>query len=68
VVAISSEEAFLKIKKLAWKLQEEIAADPALAVPSYTWCREQVVELNPLPVTDWEAFVKSCKAHARRAG
>lgn len=58
----------MKIKKLAWKLQEEIGADPALAVPSYTWCREQVVELFPLATTDWEAFVRSVKSHARRAG
>lgn len=58
----------MKIKKLAWKLQEEIGADPALATPSYVWCRERVVELFQLATTDWAGFVRIVKSRARRAG
>ncbi len=58
----------MKIKKLAWKLQEEIGADPALAKPSYMWCREHVVAPGSLARTDWQAFVAGVKLIAKRAG
>lgn len=58
----------MKIKRLAWKLQEEIGADPALAKPSYMWCREQVVAPGSLAFTDWAAFVAEVAARARKAG
>ncbi len=58
----------MKIKKLARKLQEEIGSDPALAKPSYMWCRQQVDVPNSLAFTDWAAFVAAVKTRARRAG
>lgn len=56
------------LKKLARKLQKEVGADPALAKPHYTWCREQVVKQLDFARNDWGAFVSACKAVARKAG
>ncbi|HMG12484.1 MAG TPA: hypothetical protein VK571_04895 [Gemmatimonadaceae bacterium] len=58
----------MKIKKLARKLQAEISEDPALAKPSYCWCREQVVAPASVAFTDWAAFVVEVKTRARKAG
>jgi hypothetical protein len=72
----------MKIKKLARKLQAEISDDPALAKPSYAWCREQVIarlgtQDNPYRIPAsllaeeavyWPAFVAEVKTRSRRAG
>lgn len=58
----------MKIKKLAYKLQEEISAVPELAKPSYSWCREQVIKPGSVAFTDWSRFAAECKAIARKAG
>lgn len=57
-----------KLKKLIYALQEAISADPALAKPSYTWCRNQVLPQVNFARNDWAGFVSACKHVARKAG